>query len=182
MSSQSAINVNDIARVVGDDFASREHKQGARNFCVKEIVRAASIARELPNGSKHWSSGLKLVDRWGNAYEQDDCILYQTEVQYLRSRVIESNRIMHKIIVGNQSAWLAAQSDGAEAGMIWIRNGLDGPGHVPEKLEDANEFFKRESLDARPTCECTKPASYLNSDGQGFCGPDGCIAEGVFAI
>jgi len=52
-------------------------------------------------------------------------------------REIDSlGRILHWKIVGEQAAWIEWQHGrGAEAAMMWIHNGLCGPGHLPDEDE-----------------------------------------------
>lgn len=49
----------------------------------------------------------------------------------------EHGRIIHDMTVANQAAWIEWQhGGGAEQGMQWIENGLDGPGLLPGECED----------------------------------------------
>ena len=67
----------------------------------------------------------------------------------LEKRLIESNTIIHNLIVANQAAWIEWQHGaGCEKAMVWIHNGLVGPGHIPEDTEtDAQKFFDAHILE-----------------------------------
>ncbi len=63
----------------------------------------------------------------------------------------EGNRIMHNMVVANQSAYIAEKFDKNGDAITWIENGLFGPGHIPyeagEKGIDANEWYKLNIID-----------------------------------
>ena len=62
------------------------------------------------------------------------------------------NRIIHNMVVGNQSAYIeATYGEGHEKGIEWIGNGLFGPGHIPTKEmvgeKTAQEWFDENVLE-----------------------------------
>ena len=70
-------------------------------------------------------------------------------IEELKNRLVESNTIIHNLIVANQAAWIEWQrGGGAEKAMVWIHNGLVGPGHIPDDTEtDAQNFFDAHVLE-----------------------------------
>lgn len=49
-----------------------------------------------------------------------------------RRQAFMMSQAFHNFIVGNQAAWIEWQHGrGAEAAMVWIHNGLVGPGNIP---------------------------------------------------
>lgn len=57
-----------------------------------------------------------------------------------RARFILS-QVVHNMVVANQASWIEwKHGSGAEAAMLWIENGLAGPGHIPTGT-DAQTYF-----------------------------------------
>jgi len=71
------------------------------------------------------------------------------EYESLKSRLVESNTIIHNLIVANQAAWIEWQRGrGCEHAMRWVHNGLVGPGHIPdEDQNEAQKFFDENYLE-----------------------------------
>jgi len=67
----------------------------------------------------------------------------------LQQRLIEANTIINNLIVANQAAWIEWwHGKGAEQAMVWIHNGLAGPGHIPSDSDtDAQKFFDANVLE-----------------------------------
>lgn len=65
-------------------------------------------------------------------------------------RAITFGDIVHQQVIAMRAAVVACQRDGAEAGMVWIANTLEGPGHLPD-AEDialgAQELFDKETAE-----------------------------------
>ena len=71
------------------------------------------------------------------------------EYEGLKQRLIEANTIINNLIVANQAAWLEWQhGKGAENAMVWIHNGLVGPGHIPDDSDDDCETDAQKFYDA----------------------------------
>lgn len=81
--------------------------------------------------------------------------------------------IIHDQTVAMQSAIIEWQhGNGAEAGLNWIVNTLEGPGHLPDfdapHSKHAQFWFNANQANPLPTCFCGNPSSSLWM-GQGFC-------------
>ncbi|WP_175946701.1 hypothetical protein [Burkholderia pyrrocinia] len=81
--------------------------------------------------------------------------------------------IIHDQTVAMQSAVIEWQhGKGAEAGLIWIVNTLEGPGHLPDfdapHGKHAQFWFNANQANPLPACFCGNPSSSLWM-GQGFC-------------
>ncbi|WP_175804983.1 hypothetical protein [Burkholderia ambifaria] len=81
--------------------------------------------------------------------------------------------IIHDQTVAMQSAIIEwRHGKGAEAGMSWIVNTLEGPGHLPDfdapHGKHAQFWFNANQANPLPTCFCGNPSSSLWM-GQGFC-------------
>lgn len=97
----------------------------------------------------------------------------ENEVARLKSVGSDLAKIIHDMVVANQAAWIEWQHGrGAEAAMIWIQNGLFGPGHIPDEDEpygkEAQAWFDANRADPFPACFCGRPSHHLWM-GQGFC-------------
>lgn len=85
----------------------------------------------------------------------------------------ELSKILHDQIVAQQSAWIEWQhGQGAEAAMVWIGNGLWGPGHIPDEDapygKEAQAWYDANNSDPFPACHCGRPSNIM-SMGIGFC-------------
>ena len=71
------------------------------------------------------------------------------EYEGLKQRLIEANTIINNLIVANQAAWIEWQhGKGAEKAMVWVHNGLVGPGHIPDDdVVDAQLYFDANVLE-----------------------------------
>jgi len=84
------------------------------------------------------------------------------------------NKMLHDIIVGNQSAWIEWKyGKGAISAMNWIENGLSGPGHIPNSemskyYKNAQLFYNEQRSDPFPVCPCGNPSSILWMS-KGYC-------------
>jgi len=81
--------------------------------------------------------------------------------------------IIHDQTVAMQSAIIEWQhGKGAEAGLSWIVNTLEGPGHLPDfdapHGKHAQFWFNANQANPLPACFCGNPSSSLWM-GQGFC-------------
>lgn len=95
------------------------------------------------------------------------------EVAKLTKACAELSSMFHDQIVAQQAAWIEwKHGGGAEAGMQWIENGLDGPGHIPDEDEpygkEAQAWFDANKSDPFPACPCGRPSNILWM-GHGFC-------------
>lgn len=84
--------------------------------------------------------------------------------------------IIHDQTVAMQSAIIEWQhGNGAEAGLSWIVNTLEGPGHLPDfdapHGKHAQFWFNANQANPLPACFCGNPSSSLWM-GQGFCCDD----------
>lgn len=97
----------------------------------------------------------------------------QAELARLKNLVKDFSKIIHDMVVAEQAAWIEwRHGRGAEAGMIWIQNGLVGPGHIPDEDEpygkEAQAWFDANRSNPFPTCFCGRPSNSLWM-GKGFC-------------
>lgn len=97
----------------------------------------------------------------------------EAEVVRLKALGSDLGRIIHDMTVAEQAAWIEWQHGrGAEAAMVWIQNGLVGPGHIPDEDEpygkEAQAWFDANRSRPFPTCSCGRPSNILWM-GQGFC-------------
>lgn len=81
--------------------------------------------------------------------------------------------IIHDQTVAMQSAIIEwRHGNGVEAGMSWIVNTLEGPGHLPDfdapHGKNAQFWFNAHQANPMPACFCGNPSSSLWM-GQGFC-------------
>lgn len=96
-----------------------------------------------------------------------------TEVARLKQVLNDQGKIIHDMTVAQQAAWIEWQhGKGAEEAMIWIHNGLAGPGFIPDEDEpygkEAQAWFDANRADPFPTCFCGRPSNSLWM-GKGFC-------------
>ena len=106
--------------------------------------------------------------------KQAETVSSQTnEIERLKKSLNELGKIIQNITVGQQAAWIEWQhGKGAEEAMIWIENGLAGPGLIPDEDEpfgkEAQAWFDANNADALPACYCGRPSNILWM-GEGFC-------------
>ncbi|WP_186215910.1 hypothetical protein [Burkholderia gladioli] len=114
---------------------------------------------------------------YSEAADAIDLLLAEVEAianQDKTTRLIKSmSDIIHDQTVAMQSAIIEWQhGNGAEAGLAWIANTLDGPGHFPDfdapHGKHAQFWFNANQANPLPTCFCGNPSSSLWM-GQGFC-------------
>ncbi|PPY04512.1 hypothetical protein C3D67_18495 [Cronobacter sakazakii] len=78
--------------------------------------------------------------------------LLREENQYIRMRFKESDLLFGKMILAMRAAIIESEhGKGAEAGIEWLIDALEGPGELPPANEtDARVYFERElvSIDA----------------------------------
>lgn len=72
--------------------------------------------------------------------------LLREEAQYIRMRFKESDLLFGKMILAMRAAIIESQhGKGAEAGIEWLIDALEGPGELPPASEtDARAYFERE--------------------------------------
>lgn len=81
---------------------------------------------------------------------------------------------MHQdLCVAMQAAWIEwKHGGGAEAGMQWIENTLDGPGLIPKADapygKEAQAWMDSQRTHPMPLCACGRPSN-IGWMGQGFC-------------
>lgn len=80
---------------------------------------------------------------------------------------------VNDLICAMQAAWIEwKHGKGAEAGMQWIENTLDGPDLIPDENEpygkEAQAWIDKNRSDPMPECACGRP-SHIEWMGQGFC-------------
>jgi len=97
----------------------------------------------------------------------------QAEVQRLTDTNKQFGKIIHDQVVANQAAWIEWQhGKGAEAAMVWVQNGLLGPGHIPDESEpwanDPQAYYDANKADPFPACHCGRPSNQLWM-GHGAC-------------
>ena len=95
------------------------------------------------------------------------------EVERLKKTLNDLGKIIHDMTVAQQAAWIEWQhGKGAEEAMVWIQNGLFGPGLISDEDEpygkEAQAYFDANRSDPFPTCYCGRPSNQLWM-GQGFC-------------
>ena len=67
------------------------------------------------------------------------------ELEFSRRGKVTAGAALETMIAAMQAAVIEWQHGrGAEAGMAWIENTLDGPGLIPEGETDAQAFYDRE--------------------------------------
>jgi hypothetical protein len=87
---------------------------------------------------------------------------------------LDFSNIINDLVVGNQSAWIEWQrGGGAEKAMVWVHNGLVGPGNIPDEDEpwsdDANLWYRANKHDPFPVCYCGKPSGILGGGISACC-------------
>lgn len=95
------------------------------------------------------------------------------EVARLKNVLNDLGKIIHDMTVAQQAAWIEwRHGKGAEEGMVWIQNGLAGPGFIPDEDEpygkEAQAWFDANCAAPLPTCFCGRPSN-IGWIGQGFC-------------
>ena len=159
------IKIGDVARVNNYCFSVGYDARIAPQqiFVVQEIVGDGINSR------------FRLLDKSSNIWNLDSCELYQTEVQYLKSRLITTNRLLHNAIVRDQAALVAAKAVDATMGIVWIQTGLMDSGfdHCTES-DDPNQFYADNQLDCFLICDCGKPAAVVVSESECHCGDSAC--------
>ncbi|MET4160531.1 hypothetical protein ABIE61_000345 [Marinobacterium sp. MBR-111] len=90
----------------------------------------------------------------------------QAEVERLTDTNKRFGEIIHNQVVANQAAWIQWQrGQGAEAAMVWIHNGLAGPGLIPDESEpwsdDPQAYYDANQADPLPVCPCGRPSNQL---------------------
>lgn len=77
----------------------------------------------------------------GGEWHAEDCVLGKEVSRRLRAeaeaakserRAITFGDIMHTQVLAMRAAVVDAKLNGPEAGMAWIENTLEGPGHLPD--------------------------------------------------
>lgn len=93
------------------------------------------------------------------------------EIEALRAEVARLTRgqkmlgeAIHNMVVAQQSAWIEwRHGGGAEAAMIWIHNGLAGPGHIPDEDapygKEAQAWYDANNANPMPKCHCGRPSN-----------------------
>jgi hypothetical protein len=81
--------------------------------------------------------------------------------------------VVQDMTVANQSAWIEWQhGKGAEAAMVWIHNGLAGPGFIPDESapygKEAQAWYDANNANPLPQCHCGRPSN-IGWMEQGFC-------------
>lgn len=97
----------------------------------------------------------------------------EEELESAKKLIRDLSRIIHDMVTSNQSAWIEWQhGKGAEAAMIWVQNGLIGPGHIPDEDDpwgkDAQAWFNANCANPLPQCYCGRPSS-IGSNEYGAC-------------
>lgn len=96
-----------------------------------------------------------------------------SEIERLKEICMTWETIVHNMVVANQSAWIEwKHGEGADAAMVWIENGLAGPGQIPVFDErwgpDAQLYYNANCADPFPPCVCGKP-SRMKVGALGYC-------------
>lgn len=158
-------------RAVGDEAARRgamfpqtrdeqeEDKRAVRR--VAEMIewyatKGGAVATRLPGWPRHPARPME-----------------SEEIARLKSALNDMGKAIHDMTVAQQAAWIEWQhGKGAEAGMVWIQNGLFGPGLIPDEDEpygkEAQAWFDANRADPFPVCFCGRP-SHILWMGKGFC-------------
>lgn len=81
--------------------------------------------------------------------------------------------VIHNMTVAQQSAWIEwKHGAGADAAMVWIHNGLAGPGFIPDEDapygKEAQAWFDANNANPLPLCKCGRPSN-IGWLSQGFC-------------
>lgn len=76
----------------------------------------------------------------------------EEKIEQLQKNFQIMARIVHNLVVANQAAWLEwKKGRGAEAAMVWVHNGLVGPGHIPSDsdphVDDPQAFYDANTVD-----------------------------------
>jgi hypothetical protein len=87
-------------------------------------------------------------------------------IERLREGMQRDGEIMNNMIAANQAAWIQWQrGQGSEAAMVWVHNGLDGPGLIPDESEpwsdDPQAYYDANKADPFPVCHCGRPSNQL---------------------
>ncbi|GAB0151064.1 hypothetical protein [Marinobacterium sp. BA1] len=94
-------------------------------------------------------------------------------IERLREGMQRDGEIMNNMIAANQAAWIQWQrGQGAEAAMVWVHNGLDGLGLIPDESEawsdDPQAYYDANKAAPFPVCHCGRPSNQLWM-GHGAC-------------
>jgi len=103
-----------------------------------------------------------------------DRIMYLSQqVDACKELIKTLDSMFHDNIVAMQASWIEWQhGEGADAGMQWIENTLEGPGHIPDSDQQfwdmPQAWHDKYRSNPFPTCWCGMPSNIL-SKGKGFC-------------
>lgn len=72
--------------------------------------------------------------------------------------------VIHNMTVAQQSAWIEwKHGAGADAAMVWIHNGLAGPGFIPDENapygKEAQAWYDANNANPLPPCHCGRPSN-----------------------
>lgn len=87
----------------------------------------------------------------GNSVDVDSVRISEEEWAQLKAKhnallakLRLSNRTIHNMVVANQAAWIEWQhGKGSANGMMWIHNGLLGPGMIPDENAENGKNAQR---------------------------------------
>lgn len=111
---------------------------------------------ELPRYGSRWNGptqplSVPMADGYWTPWHLADALAarvagLENEVEHARMRTKELDLLFGRYLLGMKAAVIEAEhGGGAESGMVWIWNGLAGPGELPPDEEaDAQAYFDRE--------------------------------------
>jgi len=87
----------------------------------------------------------------------------QDQIRRLKDARKLLNQCVHDLIVSMQAALIESHHNGAESGLEWIYNALEGPDCLPdmesEWAGDAEDYYNAHRADPHGPCEiCGKPS------------------------
>ncbi len=117
------------------------------DFAPDGSVRYSAV---YPPDSPHWPSGTNLL----TAQQAKDMLTHVlgdvlAEAAKSERRAITFGDIVAQQVMAMRAAYVDAKLNGSDAGMAWIENTLEGPGHLPDlaaakKEGGAQCMFNRE--------------------------------------
>ncbi len=152
-----------------------DNREAVMLLALDALVFADQISTDWPEEKqlRHLREQIALARKHLESDPAEAMKQVQTEVERLTDTNKQFGKIIHNQVVANQAAWIEWQhGKGAEAAMVWVQNGLLGPGHIPDESEpwanDPQAYYDANNADPFPACHCGRPSNQLWM-GRGAC-------------
>lgn len=109
-----------------------------------------TTARNYMAGAREYQPGPKLVPLYAAPVHVLGDVL--AEAAKSERRAITFGDIVHTQVLAMRAAVVDAKLNGPEAGMAWIKNTLEGPGHLPD-IDEARALGGAQALWDKETAE-----------------------------